>query len=135
MEGGNVWTGIAVGVGALIVWPLIAPVLRPAAKAAIKGGLIAYREAERLYNDATAGITAIASGFRLPHLLILARLYWHARNRDKAEIVFNRLHARQRPCRSFGRCCLLSVFDRAPEPDIAVPHSDIDKDRFKLLFL
>ena len=60
VEGGNVWTGLAVGVGALIVWPLIGPVMRPVTKTVIKGGLIAYREAERLYNDATAGITAVA---------------------------------------------------------------------------
>lgn len=30
------------------------------AKTVIKGGLIAYREAERLYNDATNGIAEIA---------------------------------------------------------------------------
>ena len=59
LSGGNLVTGLVVGAGALIVWRLIAPALRPVAKAAIKGGLIAYREAERLYNDATQGIADI----------------------------------------------------------------------------
>jgi hypothetical protein len=48
LNGGNVLTGLAIGVGALVVVPLVGPVLRPAAKAAIKGGLIAYRESTRL---------------------------------------------------------------------------------------
>ena len=60
LNGGNLVTGLLVGAGALIVWPLIGPTLRPIAKNAIKGGLIAYREAERLYNDATQAITEIA---------------------------------------------------------------------------
>ena len=60
VNGGNLVTGLAVGVGALVVWPLIAPVLRPMAKTAIKGGLIAYREAERLYNVTSQGITEMA---------------------------------------------------------------------------
>jgi|GraSoi2013_115cm_1033766.scaffolds.fasta_scaffold152613_1 hypothetical protein len=60
VNGGNLWAGLAIGAGALIVWPLIGPVLRPIAKTAIKGGLIAYREAEQLYNDATQGIAEMA---------------------------------------------------------------------------
>jgi hypothetical protein len=60
LNGGNLVTGLVVGAGALIVWPLIGPALRPIAKTAIKGGLIAYREAERIYNDATQAITEIA---------------------------------------------------------------------------
>jgi hypothetical protein len=59
LKGGNLMTGLAIGVGALIVWPLIGPALRPIAKTAIKGGLIAYREAERLYTDATQGVAEI----------------------------------------------------------------------------
>jgi hypothetical protein len=62
VNGGNLWTGLAIGAGALIVWPLIGPVLRPITKTAIKGGLIAYREAERLYNDVTQGIAEMAQG-------------------------------------------------------------------------
>ena len=32
VNGGNLWTGLAIGAGALIVWPLIGPVLRPITK-------------------------------------------------------------------------------------------------------
>lgn len=52
LNGGNVVTGLAIGVGTLVVVPLVGPVLRPAAKTAIKGGLVAYREATRLITDA-----------------------------------------------------------------------------------
>lgn len=48
VSGGNVVTGLAIGVGTLVIVPLVGPALRPAAKSAIKGGLIAYREATRL---------------------------------------------------------------------------------------
>jgi hypothetical protein len=45
---GSTATGIAVGVGALLLAPTVLPavgrVLRPAVKAAIKGGLVVYRE-------------------------------------------------------------------------------------------
>ena len=43
---GNLVTGLAVGVGALVIGPIVAPAitaaLRPAAKAAIKAGIYAY---------------------------------------------------------------------------------------------
>jgi len=54
--GGNVVTGLAIGVGALIAWPLIGPVARPLAKGIIKGGLFAYRQAEELFAGAIEGI-------------------------------------------------------------------------------
>jgi hypothetical protein len=60
VNGGNLVTGLVVGAGALIVWPLIGPIARPIVKALIKGGLIAYRGAEQLYTDAVAGIGEIA---------------------------------------------------------------------------
>lgn len=45
---GNLVTGLAVGVGAVIFGPTViqtmASVLRPAAKAVIKGGMVFYRE-------------------------------------------------------------------------------------------
>jgi len=40
---GNWATGLAIGVGAVVVLPLTAPMLRPLAKTAIKGGILAYR--------------------------------------------------------------------------------------------
>lgn len=45
LSGGNWVTGLAIGVGALVVLPLAAPILRPLAKTAIKGGILAYRGA------------------------------------------------------------------------------------------
>jgi Protein of unknown function (DUF5132) len=59
--GGNVVTGLAIGVGALIAWPLIGPVARPLAKSVIKGGLIAYRQAEQLYAGAIEGVGDIVA--------------------------------------------------------------------------
>jgi len=41
LNGGNLGTGLLVGVGALIAWPLISPIARPVAKSVIKGGLMA----------------------------------------------------------------------------------------------
>lgn len=64
---GNIATGLAVGIGALVLGPVIAPlvtaVLRPAAKAAIKGGIYAYdRACEALgqVNELTGDIVAEA---------------------------------------------------------------------------
>ena len=48
ISGGNWVTGVAIGVGAVIILPLAAPVLRPLAKAAIKGGVLAYQGAAEL---------------------------------------------------------------------------------------
>jgi hypothetical protein len=56
VNGGNLVTGLMVGAGVLIGWSLIAPVARPIAKSVIKGGLIAYQQAERLYTGAVEGI-------------------------------------------------------------------------------
>jgi hypothetical protein len=61
LTGGNLMTGLAIGVGALIAWPLIAPVARPIAKSVIKGGLMAYRQAEQLYSGAVEGIGDIVA--------------------------------------------------------------------------
>ncbi len=45
-KGGNIITGLAVGIGTAVLIPAVAPavtgLLRPAAKAAIKGGILAY---------------------------------------------------------------------------------------------
>lgn len=43
LSGGNWVTGLALGVGAVVILPLAAPILRPLAKAAIKGGILAYQ--------------------------------------------------------------------------------------------
>jgi hypothetical protein len=39
LSGGNWLTGLALGVGTVVVLPLAAPILRPLAKSAIKGGI------------------------------------------------------------------------------------------------
>jgi hypothetical protein len=59
-KGGNLVTGLAIGAGALIIWPLLRPIARPIAKTLIKGGLIAYRETEQLYTRAVRGIGEMA---------------------------------------------------------------------------
>lgn len=45
-KGGNIITGVAVGIGTAVLLPAVVPavsgLLRPAAKAAIKGGILAY---------------------------------------------------------------------------------------------
>ena len=45
LSGSNWVTGLAIGVGAVVVFPLAAPILRPLAKTAIKGGILAYQGA------------------------------------------------------------------------------------------
>jgi hypothetical protein len=46
---GNWVTGLAIGVGAVVVLPLAAPILRPLAKTAIKGGILAYQGAAEMF--------------------------------------------------------------------------------------
>jgi hypothetical protein len=60
LKGGDLVTGVAVGAGALIAWPLIKSLARPLAKSLIKGGLIAYRGAEQLYTGAVQGVSEMA---------------------------------------------------------------------------
>jgi hypothetical protein len=50
-KGGNILTGAAIAVGAAVLAPVIAPavsnILRPAAKAVIKGGIMVYDQGRR----------------------------------------------------------------------------------------
>jgi hypothetical protein len=62
-KGGNIITGLAIGVGAAVVAPAVIPVLRPLAKAVIKAGLVAYdqgRVAMAELNEKTGDIVAEA---------------------------------------------------------------------------
>jgi hypothetical protein len=62
-KGGNIITGLAIGVGAAVVAPAVVPVLRPLAKAVIKAGLVAYdqsRVALAELNERTGDIVAEA---------------------------------------------------------------------------
>jgi hypothetical protein len=61
---GNAVTGIAVGVGALLLAPTVIPavgrVLRPAVKAAVKGGMVFYRETIAEIGEAAGDLFAEA---------------------------------------------------------------------------
>ena len=59
---GNWVTGLTISVGTMVVLPLVAPILRPLAKAAIKGGLQAYQGATGWVGDLVA--EAVADGGR-----------------------------------------------------------------------
>jgi hypothetical protein len=65
LSGGNWVTGLAIGIGAVIILPLAAPILRPLAKTAIKGGILAYQGAAGLVEgigDFVAEVAAEAGG-------------------------------------------------------------------------
>jgi hypothetical protein len=66
-KGGNIVAGLAIGVGTAVVLPLIMPavgtMLRPAAKAIIKGGILAYdqgRQAMARVGEAASDVVAEA---------------------------------------------------------------------------
>jgi hypothetical protein len=61
LDSGNLVSGVLVGVGALVAWPLISPIARPAAKSLIKAGMIAYQQAEQLLAGALEGIGDIVA--------------------------------------------------------------------------
>jgi len=65
LSGGNWVTGLAIGVGAVIILPLAAPILRPLAKTAIKAGILAYQGAAGLVEgigDFVAEVAAEVGG-------------------------------------------------------------------------
>jgi hypothetical protein len=43
-KGGNLGTGLAMGLGAMVLLPVVTRIARPAAKAVIKGGITLYRQ-------------------------------------------------------------------------------------------
>ena len=49
LSGGNWVTGLAIGVSTLMTYQLAAPILRPLAKTAINGGILAYQGAARVF--------------------------------------------------------------------------------------
>jgi hypothetical protein len=62
-KGGNIVTGLAIGIGAAVVAPAIAPVLRPIAKSLLKAGLVAYDQGRVAFaelNEQTSDIVAEA---------------------------------------------------------------------------
>ncbi|WP_051441066.1 hypothetical protein M728_005243 (plasmid) [Ensifer sp. WSM1721] len=50
-KGGNVLTGLAIGVGALVLAPVVTPLLRPVIKTVLKAGLVAYDQARVAYAE------------------------------------------------------------------------------------
>jgi hypothetical protein len=42
LKGGNLVTGLAIGIGAAVLAPMVMPLVRPAAKSLLKAGLYAY---------------------------------------------------------------------------------------------
>ncbi|MBZ0158256.1 MAG: DUF5132 domain-containing protein [Alphaproteobacteria bacterium] len=62
---GNIFTGLAVGIGALVVAPAAASVLartvRPLAKAAIKGGFMLYGTASGVIASVSATLKEVAA--------------------------------------------------------------------------
>jgi hypothetical protein len=67
LKGGNIVTGLAIGVGAAVVGPILIPVfgsiLRPVTKAVVKAGMVAYdaaREGAERLNEASGDVVAEA---------------------------------------------------------------------------
>ena len=62
---GNVVTGLAIGVAALVLGPTLFPtvgrVLRPGAKTVIKGGIMLYRETVGAIGELTTGLVEEAT--------------------------------------------------------------------------
>jgi hypothetical protein len=44
VKGGNIITGLAIGVGLYLLGPVLRPIVRPAAKALLKAGIAAYEQ-------------------------------------------------------------------------------------------
>lgn len=51
MKGGNIVTGLAIGVGVLLLTPLIKPLVRPVAKTVMKAGVAAYDQGRAALAD------------------------------------------------------------------------------------
>jgi hypothetical protein len=64
-NGFKIGTGLAIGLGALILAPAIAPavaaVLRPLAKASIKGGILLFEKAQELIAEARESVEDLAA--------------------------------------------------------------------------
>jgi hypothetical protein len=67
-KGGNILTGLAIGAGAALLGPVIVPaagnLLRPAAKALIKGGIIAYDWGRQAVSQASEAASDMAAEVR-----------------------------------------------------------------------
>lgn len=50
-KGGNIATGLAVGIGAAVLIPLAMPILRPISKVAVKAGLSVYDQGRVAFSE------------------------------------------------------------------------------------
>src|SRR5215831_3247629 len=62
LNGGSLTTGLVVGAGVLIAWPLVGTIAWPLARGLINGGLVAYREGERLFSAVVEAVGDICCG-------------------------------------------------------------------------
>lgn len=51
MKGGNIVTGLAIGVAVLLLSPLIRPIVRPVAKTVLKAGVAAYEQGRAAFAE------------------------------------------------------------------------------------
>lgn len=63
-KGGNVATGLALGIGAAVFVPMVRPVLRPATKTAVKAGLFAYDQGRAVFSQLTEQAGDLVSEIR-----------------------------------------------------------------------
>jgi hypothetical protein len=63
-KGGNVVTGLAIGVGATVLAPIVAPILRPLAKTALKAGVVAYDQGRAALAEFNKGAEQLVSEVR-----------------------------------------------------------------------
>ena len=65
---GNIVSGLAVGLGAMILAPLVIPILagiaKPLAKGAIKGGVLVYEKGKELAGEVTETVEDLAAEAR-----------------------------------------------------------------------
>ena len=61
---GDIWTGVAIGVGLLlapVVFPMIASAARPVAKTALKYGLMAYEKGREMVAEVAEAVEDLAA--------------------------------------------------------------------------
>ena len=61
---GDIWTGVAIGVGLLVapvVIPMIVTAARPVAKAAIKGGIMLYEKGREMLAEVSEVVEDLAA--------------------------------------------------------------------------
>ena len=64
LKGGNIVTGLAIGVGAAVLAPMVVPLLRPIAKSVLKAGLMAYDEGRVTFSELNERVEDLLSEVR-----------------------------------------------------------------------